>query len=432
MASSEAENVTEATSASTTDAKAKREARKARILSSGTDRLARITKTGRGGEADVLYSDPLKSTIGGNVMTSTTNSTAASSSSSSTKMFSSEDAILSQDDDELLKRAQVAMQGGVLPNSEDDPGEIDISQQNTAAAASARKNPFLSGSTMQMGGGQQEGMPQDLQGMMAMMQKAMLGAGGGAGPGPIGPDGTPQQVPPFNFPFGSGAETQTAPSPQSSSTNLLDVLFNLLRITVFAVFGIALVYGALGGRAIATSSVAEDESNSLTEKFEHMSILDRWARLAYERPAHWEARYFGVESFGLPIHGIPVFWLFITLEIALQSSRIMLQRSRPSPPGFIVKASAYIPNAHIRLLIRTFASYIPLVDAFVNDLAIVVFTIGCTILFAAWKTGFDPTLVDGIHAGLQQVQSVGSGIGQKLMEMNDPVMASIPPVQAPM
>jgi hypothetical protein len=327
MASSEAEIPSEPASESSAamDAKAKREARKARILSSGTDRLARITKTGRGSEADLLYNESPKGTRVGPYPAQTVDL----------------DTSISQDDERMLKRTQVAMQGGVLPSSDDDPGEIDIGQQQRIDASnSAGSNPFM------MGGQQQEGMPQDLAGMMQMMQKAMMGGGGG----PPGPNGqgidTQQGGVPFSFPFGPPGPAETSTPPASRKFDVLESAFNFLRILVFVVFGLALVYGALSGRASATSFVPEDENSAIVEKFAHMTTLDRWARLAYERPAHWEARYFGVESFGLPIHGIvsliprrlclsselgtvhlqPVFWLFITLEIALQSSRIMLHR----------------------------------------------------------------------------------------------------------
>ena len=113
-----------------------------------------------------------------------------------------------------------------------------------------------------------------------------------------------------------------------------------------------------------------------------------------------------------------------------------LPQSRPTPPGFLLKASAYIPNAHIRLLIRTVASYLPLLDAFVNDLAIVVFTIGCTIMFAAWKVGLDPILADGtpaFDAGLQTGGrgwgSGGASMGEKMMDMNSPIMGNVPTAQ---
>ncbi|UZJ54365.1 hypothetical protein CBS101457_003685 [Exobasidium rhododendri] len=411
MASSEADvasaSVGETESSAAMDAKARREARKARILSSGTDRLARITKTGRGEEAESIYPESPKK--------ATTTTTAKTISSSN--LYSNESSIPGQDEDMMFKRAQAAMQGGILESNDDDPGEVDISRTNAMNAS-----PFMAG---QMSGGQ-EGMPQDMQGMMRMMQGMMGGgmAGGGLpgqGPGAPGADSQP----PFAFPFAPSGQTQ----PQSSTSSLSDTLFNLLRIAVFAIFGIALVYNALGGHAASQISVAEDES-LVAEKFEHMTTLHRWARLAYEKPAHWEARYFSVESFGLPVHGIPVFWLFISLELVLQSSRIMLQRSKPSAPGFLLKATAYIPNAHVRLLIRTVASYLPLLDAFVNDLAVVVFTIGCTVMFAAWKVGLHDSL--GIDTELLNVD-VGSaaagGVGEKLLDMDSPIMGSMSPVQ---
>lgn len=185
----------------------------------------------------------------------------------------------------MLKRARAAMQGSALPDAEDDPGEVDISQPHAGSA-------FMSG--------QQEGMPQDLQGMMKMMQSAMLG--GQPGQAPVEGDANAQQPFPFAFPT-PGSAASPLQQPQSSTSSLLDSLFNLLRISVFIGFGIALVYGALGGHAPAQRSVSEDEG-AVGETFAHMTTVHRWARLAYERPAHWEARYFGVESFGLPVHGI--------------------------------------------------------------------------------------------------------------------------------
>jgi hypothetical protein len=72
-------------------------------------------------------------------------------------------------------------------------------------------------------------------------------------------------------------------------------------------------------------------------------------------------------------------------------------------------------------------------DAFANDLAIVIFTIGCTIIFATWKVGLDPILspsssVLGANMGLQ-ASDLGSGaasMGEKVLEMNNPVMANSP------
>lgn len=269
------------------DAKARREARKARILSSGTDRLARITKTGRGGEAETLYSDPPRTTLG-----------RTTSASSSSLLHGQEDAFKMNDEDMMLKRAQAAMAGGALPvNSDDDPGDIDISQGQAISTSS------MSNSMNQQ---QQQQMPQDFQGMIQMMQSAMMGGGMGgppAGTDPVGQEGSAAQSP---FPFFMPQTSQAADAPQQRSpkTTLLEIGFNALRVLVFVLFGFALVYSAISGHAEPQKIVSEQASPDLVDKFEHMTTLHRWARLAYEKPAHWEAKHFGVESFGLPIHGI--------------------------------------------------------------------------------------------------------------------------------
>lgn len=407
------------------DAKARREARKARILGAGSDRLARITKTGRGGEADALYSSPPKP-LGGAPMSPD----AAAIDTTSTQAPGLPSRL---DDDEVLQRANAALQGNT-GQEDDDPLDVDISQGNN------NDNPFMAMMAQQQqqgfSGQAQQEMPQDLQGMIRSMQEAMMGAGQGHGQG-LGGNAKglgAQPMPNFAFPPGAMSGNQQA---VSTAPSLVDAFFNVLRALVFAVFGIALVYGALiGGRVEAQQSVSESASAQLVDKFEHMSTLHRWARLAYERPAHWEARFFGVESFGLPIHGIPVFWLFITLEIGLSSMRIMLQRRRPPPPGLLLKVASFIPNANIQLLLRALASYLPLLDAFVNDVAIVVFTIGCAIMFASWNVGMDPLAApsDGtatnpaLSASIQQLSDAAKGAAAHAAG----VQANVDPIASPM
>lgn len=256
-------------------AKARREARKARILGAGTDRLARITKTGRGGEAELLYADKPKS-LGGQ---------------SGSESRDPLDGAPERDDDPLIERAAAAK------SETDDPDDIDISQPSGSMMAQQQQQmpSFF--------GGNGQDMPQDLQGMIQAMQQAM-GAGGRPGPG------APGAGPDMNFPFppgmglGMGAPPSQQPAEQASGSHIVDRIFNLLRVFVFVGFGFALVYNAIKtGPALAEHVVPEGDTG-IVEKFEHMSTLHRWARLGYERPAHWEARHFDPESFGLPIHGI--------------------------------------------------------------------------------------------------------------------------------
>lgn len=241
-----------AESSATMDAKARREARKARILGAGTDRLARITKTGRGGEAELLYGDKPKPQ-------------GAIPSSEGTTLAGS------IDDDDVLQRANAALSGG---SEKDDPHEIDISRppEFPASSLTATQN-------------QTAEMPQDLQSMMKALQESFSGN--------TIPSTDPVQQPPL-------------PQDQhTSDPHIVDVVFNLLRALVFVVFGTALVYGAIRtGHAEASESVAEDVSPSTVARFEHMSNVQRWARLAYERPAHWEAHLYDIENFGLPLQGI--------------------------------------------------------------------------------------------------------------------------------
>lgn len=86
-------------------------------------------------------------------------------------------------------------------------------------------------------------------------------------------------------------------------------------------------------------------------------------------------------------------------------------QSRPPPPSILLKVAAYIPHAGAQLLLRTLASYLPLLDAFLNDVAVVIFCIGCAVMYAAWKVGLDPLLAptDGASVAGAAAGAVAGG-----------------------
>ncbi|PWN44505.1 hypothetical protein IE81DRAFT_321118 [Ceraceosorus guamensis] len=328
------------------DAAARRAARKARILGSGTDRLARITKTGRGDEASTLYPP-----------------TSPSSSSSR----------------------------GIAPNlsaeadEHPDPEEIDLAQLARLQAGEGGAmsvNPFASpraGQThlndAQSPGQGQQGLPPGfpqlpagmelppgMADMFAQFQAAM--AGGGGPPGSSGE---------------AGAQTSTPPVAPSGSRTV-ERIFGLTRVLIFAAFGAYLVAPLLHAHRAVLAG--EGEAHHVNG-----GALLHWARLGYERPSPWDAGTFGLEELGLG--GIPVFYLFLTLEIGLQSARIMLMRHRPPPPSLLQRFSPLLPPALSSILL-TGSQYLTLLNAFINDLAVVIFVMGVGILWAGWRVGYDP------------------------------------------
>lgn len=236
--SAPAEEPTSPGAAAGDDAAARRAARKARILGAGGDRLARITKTGRGEEANTLYAAEEKKVA----------ATRAASSAAP---------------------APTPVANALAASLDDDPDDVDIStlrapQQQQQATAQLPNIPGL------------DQLPPGMQDMFAQLQAAMGGAGGGA-------DGSP-----FGGAEGMGAGF--APPPPAPASRL-DGIFEVLRVVICAAFGLFLVAPLF--KAHRAASISEEAPHLV-----HGGALLHWARLGYERPNPWDAGAFGLESLG--------------------------------------------------------------------------------------------------------------------------------------
>ncbi|CAD6889816.1 unnamed protein product [Tilletia laevis] len=334
-------------------AKARREARKAKILGSGSDRLARITRTGRGGEAEMLYPSSPPSI-----------SRARSSSVLDDEPLGAPLAAASQYDDPV----DVGPGGPGGPGPGGEVGGFG----GFGGFGGGEGGGFDIGSMMarlqQQAGGDGEGggMPFDI--------NQLLAAAGIAPPGGDG-SGMPPQA-------GSGKPGQQGGAAGRTS---LDKTFDLLR----ALTMIAIAFFAVSSLFSRPSSSSFEKQGIVNSQDDHQAhLLQRWASLAYRKPAEWESQFFQMESFGFTSSTVPIFWLFISVEIALQSTRILLFRNRPAPPSILNTILNFLPlPPQLTSLIRTGASYIGLVSALANDLAIVLFGVGLTIIWAQWRTG---------------------------------------------
>ncbi|KAE8270399.1 hypothetical protein A4X09_0g1954 [Tilletia walkeri] len=360
---------TPAASSSADAAKARREARKAKILGSGSDRLARITRTGRGGEAETLYpsTSPSGTDIGG---------------ARSAGVFDEEPlgGPLAQYDDPIdvgpggggggggLGGGMMGGFGGFGGGEGGGGGGFDI------ASMMARLQQQAGGAGGEGGPG---GLPFDLNQLLAAAGMSAPGGAGGGGPGMPPPPGSAQP-----------------PQQAASGRTTLDKTFDLLRALTMMVFAFLAVSSLFSRPSSTTASfiTGEKQPGVLASQDDHQAhLLQRWASLAYRKPAEWESQFFQMESFGFTGSTVPIFWLFISVEIALQSTRILLFRKQPPPPSFLNTILNFLPlPPQLTSLIRTGASYISLVSALANDLAIVLFGVGMTIIFAQWRTGMTP------------------------------------------
>ncbi|EPQ27277.1 uncharacterized protein PFL1_05200 [Pseudozyma flocculosa PF-1] len=371
-------------------ARQKREARKARILSKGSDRLARITNTGRG-EGASAYLDA-SSPLGPSRPSSAVSSTPASP----------------------APGAATARAGAAAPGADEDPMEVDISTLPTISSEQVRRGEAASGNPfLDMGGaGGPSGNP--MEALMAMMQGQGAGGGGpfgagGPGMGPEGAQGPPnlEGLPPQlaamlqNMPgFGGGAggagagpggDAQGPPTALRVKT-LPERLFDVLQAGLVVLLAIYFARSSLFNddhssfaSDVASASTLHTSATSAT------STLHRWARLGYERPleSEWTLTNLSL-SLGAGGTAFPLFWIFITLEIALQAMRVVLFSSKtPPPPSMLGMLAGLVPIPNFALYVRLAAKYVALINAFVNDLAVVVFVFGLAVLWAGWKVGID-------------------------------------------
>ena len=352
-------------------ARLKRETRKARILGKGSDRLARITNTGRG-EGASAYLD-------------------ASTPLSGVRPSSSTSAPIASDD---------------------DPLEVDVSQLPTISSDNFKQShagAFPSDNVQDQDS--QQPYPPNL--MEALMQQMMQGGGGlPGGPGaPPGAEGNDMGIPPQfaalmqNFGMGPGGPSGQAKGPATAikTKGITERAFDLLQailVLFLAVWAAKSSLFTADHTPAVPPSVSDTSSATLPAFASGTNTLHRWARLGYERPSPSEWVQSPAPSLGslslatLPL--LPPFWIFISLEILLQSVRIVLFSNRtPAPPSMLGMLASALPIPNLQLSIRLVSKYFALANALLNDLAILVFVLGMAILWAGAQLGGAGALMPG-------------------------------------
>lgn len=347
-------------------ARLKREARKARILSKGSDRLARITNTGRGEGASAYLKDNTPS------LPSTPQSTSGGAS---------------------LPKAATA-------TDDDDPLEVDISALPMRGPPRGEEatNPFA-----MFGGGDAAGGQQDpMAALMAMMQGAG-GAGGPGGPGfGTGADGQsdmsglPPQLAAMMQQFGAGGPGGTGPAPQMTAIRTKSIserAFDLLQAVLVLALAVLAAKSSLFD--FDRSSIVPDAVNDTFETIAPASsatnTLRRWARLGYQKPSveEWSpvvpsSTTFLPQSFST----LPLFWIFLSLELLLQAARIAIfSRRTPAPPSLLSTLTAMLPIPNLHLAISLISKYLALVNALVTDVSLLVFVFGAAVLWSGYELG---------------------------------------------
>lgn len=426
-------------------AKARREARKARILSKGSDRLAKLTKQARGEEAELLYpSTPSPTATPGAAPSARESGSGAGSGAGI--------------------GSGLTPAGAAAPEDEDDPAEVDISHQARMDAEMERSMEMFRQRQVQQqqqfGGG--EDAPQDpMQAMMA----ALMGGGPGAGGEGGAPQGMPDLSQLFAAMNGGGGQAPgqggegAAAAPTSglfgpqgkvspSPRTLFDRLFSLAHICIFLLLGYfaisstlsaspALDNAAAAGGAGAGAEVLSEKLLQVGEAVHERHRAFKWASLAYRKPTMHDADYFRVDGSWVgmsgnvvsarrtvildvcassnadppypphpPLHTLaarqPIFWLFLTLELLLQSSRILLFSRAPPPSSLLFSLASQLPFPTLQWTLRILARYASIASSFMDDVAVLVFSVGCGILWCAWSVASDAGKVGSAQGGLDQ------------------------------
>lgn len=354
-------------------ARLKREARKARILSKGSHRLARITNTGRGEGASTYLKDNTPS------LPSTPQSNTSPA-------------------DPLATRAD-----------DEDPLEVDVSTlplQAGAPRGEEATNPFA-----MFGDAPGQGQQNPMEALMAMMQGGGGGPFGGGGLGGSGSDGQQQQPDMSGLPpqlaammqqFGAGDTAAPGTPTATQKKSISERAFDLLQAIL--VLALALLAAKSSLLDFDRSSPAPDAVDDAFEKIARNSIscaptntLRRWARLGYQRPSAEEWALVSrssttsfLTSAMLPgrLSTLPLFWIFLSLEILLQAARIAIfsRKTRP-PPSMLAMLAGMLPIPNLGLIISLVSRYLALVNAFINHLSLLVFVFGVAVLWSGHKLG---------------------------------------------
>ncbi|BGP26451.1 hypothetical protein Rt10032_c11g4594 [Rhodotorula toruloides] len=259
-------------------------------------------------------------------------------------------------------------------NQDDDPAEVDLAAQSPLALfggtgpagagfpGAGAENPFAAA-----GAGGDDMFAQMLSQMMAGAGGAQAGAGGvGAGP-PAGASPFMQGPPVSPFP----------PAPKT----FLDRIFPALHF--FAMVGLAAYVVAVYEPA---KRLVEYGWTGARDGIDWAS----WGALISRKP-----REAGIVADAIGLNGlaeVPLLWMFVSVELVLQTTRLFLLRNRPAPPGIINSLLPMLSqfSPQLAVAIQAGVRYLDIFSTLLNDLSVLIFCIGIVALVGRWKTG-EPT-----------------------------------------
>lgn len=109
--------------------------------------------------------------------------------------------------------------------------------------------------------------------------------------------------------------------------------------------------------------------------------------------AEWEALYpsGSTPAVRQALGPAPVFWMFVTIELALQATRWMFNWGSGSPPGLLDTLILSLPRPYSTLA-STAMKYFAITSSLIDDLCLLIFGVGCAVLWLEWKDLTDHSL----------------------------------------
>ncbi|OAV96280.1 hypothetical protein PTTG_03481 [Puccinia triticina 1-1 BBBD Race 1] len=109
--------------------------------------------------------------------------------------------------------------------------------------------------------------------------------------------------------------------------------------------------------------------------------------------AEWEALYpsGSTPAVRQALGPAPVFWMFVTIELALQATRWMFNWGSASSPGLLDTLIMSLPMPYSTLA-STAMKYFAITSSLIDDLCLLIFGVGCAVLWLEWKDLSDHSL----------------------------------------
>ncbi|KAJ8088920.1 hypothetical protein PM082_014166 [Marasmius tenuissimus] len=344
-------------------------ARRKAILSRGNDRLAKLTTSARGEDAPAYrrdesppvasHSSNVRNFVGEESIMPTPPARASPSpapsplsqsqnhSSPSSSFTAPDPSVWSEEQQQQLLQALMGGFGGGMamggPNSS-SPGQPTIGEVPGAPQIppSLADNPLA-----------------------AMLFGAAGGQGANGGMPPFPPPGMGLGK---GAPSNGGAGTQVQTKKRSKFQKLMPLVH---MVAIWAL----LAYFVVVREPEAHASV-RGEAASLGSRIDWTGLWRRWADLAHKSPQAT------IQTQGWTIAVLPFFWAFMTLQIALHSTRIFYGFDTAQPPALLAMVLPQLPPPFPALIVNAF-KYIQMGSILLDDIAILAVGTG----FVIWIAG---------------------------------------------